>query len=167
MRSKKRKLGLDWSDPEVRRQYNKDWYALNRTKLRAQKVAWFNANIESATLWKAKRAIEIKAQVLAHYGHNGELRCVWDGCEVVDLDMLTLDHVNNDGGRQRKVLKTQGGGARIYGWTIKENFPDGYQTLCANHQIKKEIQRRAAERIERNKVRGIDFTKLNGSKPGE
>jgi hypothetical protein len=83
------------------------------------------------------RRLEIKKVVLAHYGPDGRLQCSWDGCQVVDLDMLTLDHVDDNG-----ALDLRGTGNKLYQRLKRENFPAGFQTLCCNHQNKKELVRR-------------------------
>jgi hypothetical protein len=83
----------------------------------------------------------IKLEVLTHYGKNGQLLCCWNGCTITDVDMLSIDHVNNDGNIDRKSGWT-GSGRRLYAKLKKQNYPDGYQTLCHNHQWKKEILRR-------------------------
>lgn len=80
----------------------------------------------------------LKAEVLAHYGKNG-LCCAWPNCAVVDLDVLTLDHINNDGSLERRAGRGKGGD--LYRRLRKANYPQGYQTLCANHQLKKELLR--------------------------
>lgn len=67
------------------------------------------------------------------------MQCVWPGCEVSDPDMLTIDHVNNDGAQDRKIDR---GGHDFYRRLQVKGYPEGFQTLCANHQLKKEIQRR-------------------------
>jgi len=60
-------------------------------------------------------------------------------CGVTDIDMLTLDHINNDGNTDRKV---RGVGSVIYCRLVRDGYPSGFQTLCCNHQWKKEILRR-------------------------
>ena len=82
----------------------------------------------------------LKPEVLTHYGRQGALQCCWPDCGVTDLDMLTLDHVNDDGAAHRKIDTVAA--TMIYHWVKKHKYPDGFQTLCANHQMKKEIQRR-------------------------
>lgn len=84
---------------------------------------------------------QIKLQVLAHYGPDGRLCCNWESCEVVDPDMLTIDHVNNDGAEDRRSR----GGKEIYRSLLARGYPEGYQTLCHNHQWKKEMRRRRGE----------------------
>lgn len=88
--------------------------------------------------------LELKLEVLTHYGPSGKLKCSWPDCDVTDPDMLSLDHINNNGAEERG---REGGGIKIYSRLRKENFPLGYQTLCHNHQWKKEIMKRQAERL--------------------
>jgi len=82
---------------------------------------------------------KLKIEVLSHYGPLGQLCCSWENCVVNDPDMLTLDHINNDGAVQRRKL---GNNAAVYRFVRKEGYPAGFQTLCHNHQWKKEIVRR-------------------------
>jgi 5-methylcytosine-specific restriction endonuclease McrA len=97
----------------------------------------------------AARFLEIKAAVLTHYGKNETLQCCWRDCGVVDIDMLTLDHVNDDGATDRQSRgRTQGGGVHLYRALMTEGYPNGYQTLCANHQLKKELLRRRTNAVE-------------------
>ncbi len=84
------------------------------------------------------RRLEIKIKVLSHYGLNHTLHCCWPGCDVVDIDILCLDHVKDNGSEQRKTLP----GSTLYEYLVRYDFPEGYQTLCANHNLKKEILRR-------------------------
>jgi hypothetical protein len=86
-----------------------------------------------------------KIRVLTHYGPRHRLRCCWKGCLVKDIDMLSLDHINNDGAKHREELtngqnKRHGGGGRsAYRDVEKRGFPLGFQTLCFNHQMKKQL----------------------------
>jgi len=80
---------------------------------------------EYAMNTKDKR-LRDKITVLTHYG-NGECACVKCGCS--DLRALSIDHINGGGRKHNEEIKE-----RIYGWLIKNNFPDGYQTLCMNDQ---------------------------------
>jgi hypothetical protein len=59
--------------------------------------------------------------------------------------MLSLDHVNNDGSKDRK----RGTGNNLYLSVEREKYPDGFQTLCHNHQWKKEIMRRRELRAQK------------------
>ncbi len=92
----------------------------------------------------------LKTQTLAHYGKNGILCCRWRNCSIHDIDMLTIDHINNDGAIHRKkvggVDRRDMAGMQFYCWLRRHNFPEGFQTLCANHQLKKELQKRREKR---------------------
>ena len=82
---------------------------------------------------------ELKNKVIAGYGG----KCSWPGCDVIDPDMLTIDHVEDDGAKERLHTNNIGGFA-IHRKIVREGFPPEYQILCANHNMKKEILRRAA-----------------------
>lgn len=94
----------------------------------------------------AEYRVRIKLEVLSHYGPNGMLQCSWPDCEITDIDMLSLDHVNNDGASERKNGYRGGGGIATYQRVRRDGFPEGYQTLCHNHQWKKELMRRREQR---------------------
>ena len=85
------------------------------------------------------RTAAVKLEVLTQYSPNGILKCSWKDCDICDPDLLTLDHINNDGAQQRKI---HGSGVGAYYYARQNGFPDGFQTLCWNHQWKKEILRR-------------------------
>lgn len=84
----------------------------------------------------------IKVEVLSKYGKSSRPQCCWRNCKVRDLDMLSLDHIFNDGKIDRNRPDFKGGGHRFYLWVKKLGFPEKYQTLCFNHQFKKELIRR-------------------------
>jgi len=128
----------------------------DRVKAQQQKRYWENrerelkrtkdyqdAHREQHRRVNNKRTVGLKTEVLTHYGPFGILKCSWPGCPIDDLDMLSLDHINNDGHEHRKKTKGKGGGD-IYRLLVKEGFPKGFQTLCWNHQIKKELVRKRA-----------------------
>ena len=89
---------------------------------------------------------KIKNRVLTHYGKRNKLCCSWKNCVVSDLDMLSIDHIKDNGANHRSRLTKGkyrgGGGLNFYKWLERNNFPSGNQTLCHNHQWKKEILRR-------------------------
>ena len=84
--------------------------------------------------------LRLKIRVLTHYGKRGTLMCCWRSCGISDVDCLSLDHVANDGAPHRKT--TGGGGVAAFRWAERAGFPSGFQTLCFNHQMKKELSRR-------------------------
>ena len=80
---------------------------------------------------------DMKLEVLSHYGKDGKLQCCWTECSVVDPDMLTIDHMDNSGAEERKKDRTHAG-MSFYAILKRTKYPDGFQTLCHNHQWKKE-----------------------------
>lgn len=84
-----------------------------------------------AKLRQAKRRIHDKHAVFMHYGGY-----VCACCGETEKLFLQLDHIENDGGHfRRNVIKAKtgnGAGEETYAWIIKNNFPPGFQVLCAN-----------------------------------
>jgi hypothetical protein len=72
-----------------------------------------------------------KIKVLSHYS-NGRLKCA--NCEENDQQVLTIDHINGNGNIHRKQTNTHAG-IEFYRWLINNNFPEGFQVLCMNHQF--------------------------------
>ena len=95
-----------------------------------------------------KKRAENKLLVLTHYGKDGRAQCCWEDCGIVDPDMLSIDHINNDGNHHRNELmgNPRQAGAPFYRRLIREDYPEGFQTLCYNHQFKKELLRKRAAR---------------------
>ena len=86
---------------------------------------------------QAHRAANLKLEVFNHYG--GPV-CAEEDCHETDIDVLTLDHINEDGAKERRLLKDLYGiakGNRFYVYLKKNNYPSGYQVLCMNHNWKK------------------------------
>ena len=135
---------LPSKDPERRKAYNKWYHIAHRKHCQKKSEEWRKAHPEKAKKlaqrvgrnWRTR----IKREVLSHYGPCGELRCCWPECGITDIDMLTLDHINDDGAKDRKERKKSG--TYLYVELRKLNFPLGYQTLCANHNWKKECMRK-------------------------
>lgn len=92
---------------------------------------------------RRRRLIERKQTVMQHYGN-----CRCKKCGIADMDVLTIDHKDEAHGRaERKRLSTgfkasvglytNGGSANLYRYLIENDFPQGYQVLCFNCNIKK------------------------------
>jgi hypothetical protein len=76
---------------------------------------------------------EYKRKVFNHYGN-------FCPCGVSDIRALQIDHIDNNGAEERKRL----GGQKFSGWIfyqflIKNEYPTGYQTLCANCNMIKQL----------------------------
>jgi hypothetical protein len=97
----------------------------------------------------------LRMKVLSHYS-NGEPKCANPLCEVPggakDILSLQLDHVNGGG---RKHLKRIG--VHFYPWIIKNNYPSGFQILCANCNNKKRITNKENNHLETNDPKKIMY----------
>lgn len=60
-------------------------------------------------------------------------------CGETEKLFLQIDHVNNDGAKHRREVfgKKSGSGQNIYRWLRDNNFPEGFQVLCANCNLGK------------------------------
>lgn len=128
-----------------KKEYNKRWRLAHPQKVDEYNKRYYEAHRElikerSAIASKKRRERVGKRQiaeenrhytqlrkrlVLTHYG-NGKLACV--RCGFSNIRALSIDHINGGGCRGRKGF----GGNYWYHWLIKNNYPQGYQTLCMN-----------------------------------
>ena len=68
----------------------------------------------------------LRENVLKHYGN----KCTC--CGETQLKFLTFEHKNGDGAKHRKKIGIVGGGSRMVGWLIKNNYPNFIEILCYN-----------------------------------
>lgn len=89
------------------------------------------ANPSYDKIWRDK----MKYEVLSHYS-KGEPVCA--KCGIGDIDVLCLDHINGGGTehRHREGLI----GQKLYRWIRKNNYPEGFQVLCFNCNMKKSFK---------------------------
>ena len=114
------------------------WRAAHPDKVKAIRETNITYNREYG--WQLRD--NLRFEVLSHYSPAEVLGCSWIDCDIHDVDMLVLDHIADDGAQQRRKL----GGSAGRGWNFyrrlkKNGFPVGYQTLCCNHNHKKELTR--------------------------
>lgn len=95
---------------------------------------------EKERVYKQARRYKQRTAVLSYYGVNGNPVC--RHCGFNDMRALVIDHVNNDGAEHKKTIN-----ADIYRWLEKNNFPEGFQTLCHNCNYLKEYERKAAKTL--------------------
>ena len=98
---------------------------------------YYSKNKEKKKIWSAERYQRLKDAVFSAYGGY---RCAC--CGETEPLFLTIDHIENNGSEHRKEIfensdqKTgdyrQMTGVRTYRWLENNNFPAGYQILCAN-----------------------------------
>jgi hypothetical protein len=100
--------------------YNEE-HREERANFRAEHREELNARV-------AKRHREKRDAVLNHYGTT----CAC--CPESERAFLTIDHVNGGGNKHRKEI-----GRNFTEWLFKNNFPEGYQTLCFNCNVAKHL----------------------------
>lgn len=142
---------MPYSDPEINREYRRQYYANYRKTERGREYALKyrdrrkDLNAKNYELYKdvildqcKKRRIEsaqliqlekltTKREVFAHYGTT----CCH--CDETRLSALTLDHVGQDGAERRKCGEPHG--MALYRRLRKTNYPGGYRVLCFNCNI--------------------------------
>lgn len=82
---------------------------------------------------------KLKVEILTYYARGTTLKCA--RCSIDDVDVLCLDHIKGGGSKQRRELKI-GHGSNFYSWLKRNNYPEGYQVLCFNCNMKKRIRER-------------------------
>jgi hypothetical protein len=77
---------------------------------------------------------KLRREVFDQYGS------ICQCCGESNFLFLQLDHVNNDGAKERKELGLVGGHS-FYRYLKKQNYPEGYQVLCANCNFGKRMNK--------------------------
>ncbi len=118
---------------EKHRLYMKEYRKKNREKVRAKQREYYdNARREALEAYGGKPA-----------------KC--GQCGESYLECLQIDHIENDGNIHRKQIEEEYGyklgGNQILMWLKKNNYPEGFQILCANCNIKKEMEQRRKNRL--------------------
>jgi hypothetical protein len=103
--------------------------------------------------WQYRYNQTIREECLTYYG-NGKCACV--KCGYDNIDGLSVDHING-GGKQHQRER---GTSSLMLWLRKNNFPEGYQTLCMNDQF---IKR--AENREHNSVKAPKYQEKQERSP--
>jgi hypothetical protein len=79
---------------------------------------------------------KLKTEVLTHYG-NGKLACVC--CGTTGLVFLTLDHIHGREANDRGPNKKDG--RALCAYVKRNNYPEGFQTLCWNCNSGRQINK--------------------------
>ena len=84
-----------------------------------------------------------RIEALEYYGGKPP-KCA--ECGESRIACLSIDHIDNNGAEHRReITKEYGyklGGNQILMWLKKNNYPEGFQILCYNCNIIKEMSRR-------------------------
>lgn len=137
---------MSHSNPEKKRQYNREWYAQKKLNpewlARERERCRLKSRRQRAEAPEESRLYHAKKQ--RHYVRQRRLELVaklgseCDGCGITDERILTIDHRFGDGGahrrRHNKGLRVGGGNADVIVRDILlEGAPrDRYRLLCWN-----------------------------------
>lgn len=101
----------------------KEWSEKNKEKLRLKGLRRRELHRDELNAQTRSRSARMRDAVFSHYGKA----CTC--CGTSHLAFLTIDHIHDDGAQHRKEV---GSGSRLYEWLVKNNFPEGFRTLCYN-----------------------------------
>ena len=105
----------------------------DKEKKKISDARYREANRDKLRSRQRENRREYKRKVFNHYGN----KC---SCGFSDIRALQIDHINNNGAEERKSLGGQNfSGWRFYKYLIDNNYPNGYQTLCANCNMIKQL----------------------------
>lgn len=146
---------------ESKGEYNKQYYGLTREEQLAQKRDYYARNREQIRE-KAARYREANREKVCDYSRSryhadpeaarergrqrnrknkeaafaayGGARCAC--CGESGLAFLTIDHIN---GCTKEQRKREGLGSQFYVWLKKNSYPMGYQVLCFNCNMGRQV----------------------------
>lgn len=119
---------------EFAKEYSKKYREKHKEKLSAQSKKWRNNNPARVNKNKRKERENLKMEVLGRYSGN-KICCAI--CGFDDTRALQIDHIDNNGAEERREVLGNRlcAGTTFYRWVRRQNYPEGYQVLCANCNI--------------------------------
>lgn len=114
------------------KEYMREYRLKNKDRLRQQTAEWKIKNSARAKELNKNERLRLKLDVLSHYSILDTPIC--SQCGFSDVRALHLDHINNDGAASRRANTGSRtiAGTTYYRWVRKNDYPEGYQVLCAN-----------------------------------
>jgi hypothetical protein len=109
-----------------------DFYERNPGYKERYAKTWREDNPDKYPEYNRKSLRKLKREVMNAYG--GVCAC----CGETELAFLTIDHIDGNGAEHRREMAGETGlaysqaGARTYRWLRSNNYPAGFQVLCAN-----------------------------------
>jgi hypothetical protein len=128
---------------EILEAYNKEWARNHPQYENARHASYYRRNKENLRKRRSARASEQRFELLSHYSGAPPFCADPFGLHAkpfVDLRCLLIDHIQGNGSVHRRELAMSG--QSLYSWICKNNFPPGFQVLCANCQFVKKIVNR-------------------------
>jgi len=101
--------------------------------------------------YRKTRILKMKLEVLLHYSNN-LLKCAKCGYSE-NMKALCIDHINAGDNMERTKI---GNEYSFYLWLIRNNYPEGYQVLCANcNQIKAYEEKGIKNNCQKSKIDNV------------
>ena len=107
------------------------YYERNRQTMLGRQKVYKAENKYKIAKWHKEHSLKVKTEVMTYYG-NGRCACV--KCGFDDIRALTIDHIDGGGNKHRQSISNNGGN-NFYKWLLKNNLPEGYQTMCINCNV--------------------------------
>ncbi len=120
---------------------SKEYYKTHRAEMLAQEKECYKMHRAERLVHAKEHRNAHRLAVLQHYS-NGKIECAV--CGFSDKRALQIDHINNDGNMDRRL---HGSGLQFYRWLLFNNYPAGYQVLCANCNAIKAAKYLARKRV--------------------
>jgi len=127
-------------DKEARQQYTREYYIQNKERIKARERDKYRQNRETI---RSRRRDLSTPELMTQNAERERLRYmayrqividayggVCSCCGESEPLFLEIDHINNNGAAHRKEI---GRSAKaLVKWLLDNDFPDGFQLLCAN-----------------------------------
>lgn len=131
------------NNKEKVREYNRKSYLKHLEERRAHRREYYYSHKVQCNARRRKFYLALKTEVLTYYG-NGQFACVV--CGENRLPCLSIDHINGGGLKHCRSLGVSPG-VQFYIWLKKQDYPEGYQTLCMNCQFMKRHKNNECKRL--------------------
>ncbi len=131
---------MPFKNKKKQQEYVQNWRQENSKKLQSYFQKYYQKNKEEMKSRHRKWYLKLRIEMLTYYGNN-KLACIW--CGFTDIRALTIDHIY---GRRKEGHKRSISGCTLYSYLKRNNFPSGYQTLCANCQSIKKVKNNECRR---------------------
>lgn len=109
------------------------YYERHKDEIKRKSSDYQKQHPDKRKKYMRKANFKEKMDCLIHYGGNPP-KCAC--CGEIIIEFLCIDHINGGGEQHRNSI----GHNNFYRWLIKNNFPTGFQVLCANCNLGKRIR---------------------------
>lgn len=108
-----------------------EYYENNKEHIQNKTIIYQKSNPNKVKEYSKTARLNLKLGIFNHYCNN-DIKC--NHCEESELCLLTVDHINGGGNKHKKEIKS------LYSWIKRNNYPEGFQILCWNCQLRKKNQ---------------------------